>query len=877
MSFSSSDLVSHPIYGQGTVLLSEKSTSVVRFSHGIESVLNLEICKIVSLAETLSSGRISASIELIFRIQADVISKINDTWGVFSRSRIKLLPHQLWVCHRALKNWPIRLIIADDVGMGKTVEAGLILWPLIAGRKIQRILILCPAKLVLQWQIRLKSMFDIRSATYHRELDSDRNDFWGIHPVVIASLPTLRANHKGRHHRILEAPAWDMLIVDEAHHLNADETCGKTLGYQLVEKLIKSGKVHSTIFFTGTPHRGKNYGFWSLMHLLDASVFNHRKEEAAMLKDLPRFLIRNVKQKASDMNGNRLFKPVHQYPETFNYTHEEETFYNLLSDFILAGKAYATSLHSGANAQVMLVLIALQKLASSSISAVRSALKTRYRKLKKKADSYTIENLNYNVAIEDPETTHSLETLILNEEMTRISLMNNEVYHLSKLIDSAEQVTYETRVSRIISIIKNRYPNESVLLFTEYKKTQALVINALISEFGKGSVGFINGDDRLENIVLGDGRFTTLTSNRETVSEAFNEGKIRYLVSTEAGGEGIDLQENCSTLIHIDLPWNPMRLHQRVGRLNRYGQKKAVEVISLRNPDTVESLIWTKLEQKLHHIMKALGTSMEEPEDLMQLILGMNDETFYDELFAEAKNIPMERLDQWFDKKTASLGGQTALQLVQDLVGHAAKFDLSDLKEIPPVDLPDIMPFFINSLWLNHKKPKVDGLSISFKTPESWMKSYSIKNSYENLFFDRSVPKTYDLMGVGHPLFEKSMQLSYSIHATASIVSGIEHPLMIFEIINIVTSQQNSPSRIIVGLHGPASDLVLKRDWEILKMLNKLTPKFEAITDQNITNKIEEWHRLASKSIEKKIDGMDINIDNKMIRESALFIPLTVI
>ena len=309
--------VRHQRHGIGQVMLTDRDTAVVRFTHGIEQVLASELLVITSLDDAIRTQETAPSLEVALRVQAAAIRSVNDAWGVFTRSRISLLPHQLWVCHRALKTWPIRLLIADDVGMGKTIEAGLILWPLLANRTVQRLLILAPAKLVEQWQQRLKKMFDIRAAVYHPDLDTQKSDFWGIHQIVIASLPTLRADHKGRHERLLEAPQWDMLIVDEAHHLNAEEGATKTLGFELVEKLQAAGKTPSCVLFSGTPHRGKAYGFWSLMSLLDPQVFGPKRNEGAMLGALPRFLIRNAKQKATDMKGNRLFMPIEQYPETW--------------------------------------------------------------------------------------------------------------------------------------------------------------------------------------------------------------------------------------------------------------------------------------------------------------------------------------------------------------------------------------------------------------------------------------------------------------------------------------------------------------------------------------------------------------------------------
>src|SRR5207302_6633743 len=137
------------------------------------------------------------------------------------------------------------------------------------------------------------------------------------------------------------------------------------------------------------------------------------------------------------------------------------------------------------------------------------------------------------------------------------------------------------------------------------------------------SVAFINGVHRADEIRLPDGNVRTMNEHREGACRRFKEGGARFLISTEAGGEGIDLQERCHTLIHVDLPWNPMRMHQRVGRLNRYGQQERVEVFTLRNPDTEEARNWDRREEKPQRIEVALGQVMDEPEDMLQLVLGM--------------------------------------------------------------------------------------------------------------------------------------------------------------------------------------------------------------------------------------------------------------
>lgn len=869
--FSPGATVMHKAHGQGSVLMIDRDTAVVRFTHGIEQVFSHELEELASVAEAAERASVSSSLEVALKVQAEAIASVNDAWGVFTRSRISLLPHQLWVCHRALRHWPIRLFIADDVGMGKTIEAGLVLWPLLANRKVQRVLILAPAKLVEQWQQRLKSMFDIRAAMYHPDLDTSRADFWGIHQIVVASLPTLRADNKGRHDRLFDAPAWDMVIVDEAHHLNVEEGANRTLGFDLVEKLQLAGKVESCVLFSGTPHRGKNFGFWSLMSLVDREVFGPKRNEAAMLNALPRYLIRNAKQKATDMKGNRLFKPIQQFPETFSYAPPEDAFYRLMSEFIVAGKAYASSLNKTEGGQVMLVLIALQKLASSSIAAVLSALKTRQGRLSWEASRSRAE-LDMPSEAGDDEMQKALETWARDAKRAQLQLMEDEGRYLDDLIQSGELVTEETRVHRVVEVIKQRFSGESVLLFTEYKRTQALVIASLMAEFGQGSVGFMNGDNRLDNVLLPNGRLTQLASRREDTCDAFNAGRIRFLVSTEAGGEGIDLQVNCSALIHVDLPWNPMRLHQRVGRLNRYGQQRPVSVVSLRNPDTVESMIWGKLEAKLASIMRAVGSAMDEPEDLLQLVLGMSGERIFEQLFADAASVPRERLNAWFDEVAGTLGGDSAIQTVRELVGHAASFDLSALKDVPPVDLPDLLPFFQGLLALNRRRPKVEGQSLSFKTPEEWLTSHAIRKSYDNLLFDRNASASSgDLMGVGHPLMEKALQQATRLQGVYCVVEGLSAPLQVIAISNRVTDKAGASQRLIFGVTGRPGAFSLLKDWELLRVLNQCALKAEpGPALETRAAQTQQWLSDASIAIPALLQQVQLPFESLHVSELAM-------
>ena len=871
--FTVGDVVVHTRHGQGEVLFARGLTTVVRFTHGLEEVRTPELNTVLGLDAAVRSGVLSPTSEVILRTQALAIRSVNDAWGVFSRSRISLLPHQLWVCHRALRSWPIRKLVADDVGMGKTIEAGLILWPLLAKGAVRRLLILTPAKLVEQWQERLRQMFDIRMSMYRPEVDTPKADFWNTHNMVVASLPTMRADSNGRHDRLLDAPGWDMVLVDEAHHLYAEENGKKTLGLQLMEKLQESGKILSCVLFTGTPHRGKDYGFWSLMGLLDKQ-FGPKRPESLMLQALPAFLIRNAKQKATDMDGNLLFQPVKQYPETFRYSPEEALFYELMTSFIQAGKAYANALSSKQRGQVILVLIALQKLASSSVAAVRGALEARRGRMNDAAERIRVELSDDFDDSDTDEESRALNEWVKEGRKGQLRLMEDEAKHLDELLTAAAAVVHETRIDRIIQIVQERFAEQPVLFFTEYKKTQALMVSALMAQYGANCIGFINGDNRLDNIVMPSGEVITKSAPRDDMCDAFNAGRLRFLVSTEAGGEGIDLQERCSALIHIDLPWNPMRLHQRVGRLNRYGQKKAVEVVSIRNPDTVEGMIWGKLETKLASIMQALGAAMDEPEDLLQLVLGMTTPSFFNQLFDQAKDVPKEKLAAWFDEKSRTFGGDAAIEMVKKLVGHAQSFDLSGLKDVPQIDLPALKPFFIGALSFNGRRPKADGQSLSFKTPEKWINHPAIKREYSGMVFDRQVKLDTgsDLVGIGHPLVTRAIQQAENFTGSVAIARGTDHPVLVLQISDRVTDGGSHVQSVLIGMARIESGFEFLRDWQMLLLLNNLNTND---TDEKLFDPMQAalWVQAAKQAVAKHIPALDLPFDVPDIREIVLFWP----
>lgn len=822
--FEVDQFVRHTTHGEGRVVSDLGDTVVVRFGAVIQQVEANELYYLRSLENALQESQLDDPLATLARAQALAVQSINDQWGVFSRSRVQLLPHQLWVCRQVTRTWPTRWLVADDVGLGKTIEAGLILEPLLTSGRVRRVLVLTPARLAPQWRARLKTMFDIRLQEYSADLDRGRVSFWETAQQVVASFHTLRM--KKARDRLLTAEPWDFVIVDEAHHFQAQERTN-TLTYSLLEELENAGKIGSLVLFTGTPHRGKDYGFLALMQLVRPDLFDPEKDIAEQLPDLHKAMIRNNKALATDLQGKKLFKPVSTESVDYAYSTAEAEFYETMSEFILDGRAYALNLTGRQQTARMLLLIALQKLAASSIAAISSALRRRRTTLSKRVTDVSLKDED------EPETLDEVaEAEESRPDQIALMLMQDEIERLDEILELADKVESETKVTKLVDLIETCLaPEEPVLFFTEYKATQALVHKTLEEKFGKGCVGFINGDERL--VVSGpNDQETIFQYPRDKAAEDFNGGRTRFLISTEAGGEGIDLQDRCATLVHVDLPWNPMRLHQRVGRLNRYGQKRAVQVYLMRNPETVEARIWALLEEKLGRIQAALSASMEEAEDISQLVIGMTGSHFFDELFSEGSTHRTDRLSDWFDSKTMQFGGEDAVDAVRTIVGNVARYDFQSAGgDIPRLDLPALEPFFRNAMHLNSRRvtKRYDGLSVA--TPEKWRGSVDLRDRYDELVFDRSLPADQamiKLLGVGHPLIDRAITTCREQEAFLARVEVLDRPMVIAMAEDEITGTGATVHRIILGIELKADgSLASLRDWEALQILNGVRPTNE--------------------------------------------------
>ncbi len=822
----------HHTHGRGTVLLDRDSTVVVRFDSGIQELLKEDLKPVVPLATRAASQEWDPVWPTVLRTQAEAILSVNNTWGVYSPALVDVLPHQLWVCRQVAADWPTFWLVADDVGLGKTVEAGLILTALMGRHTIRRVLIVCPASLVMQWQQRMHTMFGLNFVIYSSEADRPGTNYWKINRLVIASLQTLRADHKDRRERLQDADKWDLVLVDEAHHLNADDQSGYTLAYRLIQDLRDNDLVNSMIFFTGTPHRGKHFGFVSLLNLLRPDLFVPGVALNDMIPHIPKVMIRNNKGSVTDISGNQLFSHPNVITHHYAYSTAEEEFYEMLTEFIISGRAYAQNLSLGQRRAVMLVLIAMQKIASSSIAAVCSALNNRLKRVLGQKDGNGRRpalSRTFEAAANDTESDESpTNSVLLTEQAVNTRLVENEVAALEALIHAGAQVGIESKLTALISLLRTFPTETNVLLFTEFKVTQAMVVSAIIETFGPDTVTFINGDNALPQVTYPNGDKKRLAVDRAVAARLFNEGTVRFLVSTEAAGEGIDLQERCHTLIHVDLPWNPMRLHQRVGRLNRYGQKHKVNVHMLLNPDTVESRIWEKLNEKLLLITRSLSPGMDDPEDLREIVLGLATPGLFDHLFAGAVAVERQKLTEWFDANSASLGNQDVYHAVQAMLGNAQRFNFGEASSLlPRTDIPDLQRFFENALAIGSHKNRASDGTWSFITPDSWRRCARLRPEYKELTFTRqgsadiAVSK---VLGVGHVVMDAALRAARESDCCVTVVqAGLPQPLVAYKVRDRVTSVDTKPLVFAVSISSDGTTATVLADWELLKQLNVVT------------------------------------------------------
>ena len=525
--------------------------------------------------------------------------------GILSKlsSGIIPLPHQMHVLNRAVSTNSVRYILADEVGLGKTIEAGLIIKELKARGLIKRILVVCPTGLVTQWSLEMQEKFDEK---FHVILPEDydtirkitnNDDVYGQFDQVISPMDSIKPLEKRvgwteeriekyneeRIYSIINS-GWDLIVIDEAHRVAG--STGEVARYKLGSLLSQASPY--LLMLTATPHNGKTEPFLRLIRLVDEKAFPNMK--AVVKEQVAPYVIRTEKREAIDNNGNVLFKNRNTHIIELHWDERhtmQRKLYEMVSDYV--SKNYNKAMRNrGKNMWVVFLLIMMQRLVTSSTPAVKESLMRRVHVLEDQA--FQFESMT-EAEFAEMELEESMD-----EAISSISLdIADEIASLNEIIAVAQQAEYQyldVKIEPLLSIVDdlfNEDKDRKVIIFTEFVGTQNY-LSRLLTERGY-STSLLNGSLSIEerNIVLAEFRETT-----------------NILISTDAGGEGLNLQfSNC--VINYDLPWNPMKIEQRIGRVDRIGQQRDVEVYNFILADTVESRVKGVLEEKLAVILKEIG------------------------------------------------------------------------------------------------------------------------------------------------------------------------------------------------------------------------------------------------------------------------------
>lgn len=638
-----------------------------------------------------------------------MLSKIkNETAGGFLSSLasgIIPLPHQLHVLNRAMENNNIRYILADEVGLGKTIEAGMIIKELKSRGLINRILVVCPTGLVTQWASEMQEKFHEK---FHVILPSDydtirhltdNDDVYGQYDQVISPMDSIKPleKHAGwtaervekynqeRIYSIINS-GWDLVIIDEAHRVAGSS--GEVARYKLGHLLAQASPY--LLLLSATPHNGKTEPFLRLVRLLDEDAFPNTK--SIVKEQVAPFLIRTEKREAIDNNGNLLFKNRVTHLVNLNWDERnnlQRELYELVSSYV--SNTYNKALKNRKkNMCLIFLLIIMQRMVTSSTAAIRQSLERRLNVLLNQQTHLgnltekDLDELNIEEGVED-----ALEAISLDMEL--------EIEELQTILSVAKQAQFQNQDAKIeplmdsIDSIIGEDTTQKIIIFTEFVDTQEYLHDLLVN---RGyTVTVLNGSMSIEE--------------RNAAMQEFKT-KTNIFISTDAGGEGLNLQF-ANIIINYDLPWNPMKIEQRCGRVDRIGQQRDVHIYNFIVKDTVENRVREVLEEKLSVILEEMG--VDKYSDVLDSEVAECDFT---EIYMRSIGNPRQ-----VEKNLYPVESEMKQQLsnakkykdiireekdLQDLLGTESNFDVDDA-------LRTMMIYY--ECWQGRNPRLIDRISIS--------------------------------------------------------------------------------------------------------------------------------------------------------------------
>jgi len=541
-------------------------------------------------------------------------------------SNVEPLPHQITAVYESmLPRQPLRYVLADDPGAGKTIMAGLFIRELLMRADAKRVLVVAPGSLVEQWQDEMFEKFGLSFVLFSREqIEQSRSG----NPFDDYDLLVARVDQLARAEDLqekLRLSHWDLVVVDEAHKLSASyygSKINKTKRFQLGE-LLGSITRHF-LLMTATPHNGKEEDFQLFLSLLDADRFYGKFRDGAHKVDVTDLMRRMVKEDLLKFDGTPLFPERRAYTVNYRLSDLEAALYASVTDYVKTEFARADQLADGGRkGTVGFALTALQRRLASSPEAIYQSLKRRSNKLKRRVEEEKLrlrgqslaETLNNNGLPEDlweaadalsPEDFENFEEAVLDQATAAqtIQELESEILILEELEEKARQVVHSGQdrkwdeLSRLLQDTPEMRDSSGhqrkLIIFTEHRDTLnylAVKIRGLIGN--EEAVVMIHGGVKREE--------------RRKIQELFrNDPEVRVLVATDAAGEGVNLQ-NANLMVNYDLPWNPNRLEQRFGRIHRIGQTEVCHLWNMVAAETREGDVFQRLFEKLEIERLALG------------------------------------------------------------------------------------------------------------------------------------------------------------------------------------------------------------------------------------------------------------------------------
>ena len=647
----------HPEYGFGLVRYVEEDAFgevrlQVAFDHldNLENVTPEQLEVVGDPVADVVAGRWGEVAAFRRKLAAGLVIGENNLTGGFTKAAVQPLPHQAFLLDKVLSAERFGHVLADDVGLGKTIEAGLIITCLIRREPPQRIMIVCPAGLALQWQDEMEEHFGLNFSIMGDNFDGKRVASWRTQSLIIAPLDRIKRDDYRE--LLKEVGGFDLVVCDEAHRLTArrqflDDRLVKTANYQLFEFLVQSRLIRYVdnndhtprsprlLLLSATPHQGDDERFLHLLYLARPDLFDPSKKSSGQLATaaLVETLTRTPKSRAVDWDGQPIFKGHVTQTLDVRWTVEETDVSRLLTEYILKSLDFVRDSDRGTQLVVQLVMHTFHKIAASSWPALEATLQRRMDSLAGRVQKLS-ELLGNGKEGEDEDG--EARDFVLPAK----AFFENENALLKTLLGRLRALAKDSKWERCADLLRQLEavePGVKVLIFTQYRATQLMLKERLEAMFPGAPVEVVHGE--VEAV------------DRRQARIRF-ENESRFLVSTEAGGEGVNLQKACHVMVNYDLPWNPMRLQQRIGRLDRYGQQQLVQVFNLRVPDSWDHQISTRIVARLEVIqrtMSLVGAGLVE--DYREMILGeIAEQIDVNRLFKESRSgggVSEERVDEW--------------------------------------------------------------------------------------------------------------------------------------------------------------------------------------------------------------------------------------